>query len=80
MRKKPFIRRNRLFLGGKSQKGGALSFAAAAAIPFLKASLAFIGKAALAGGVDFGSSKLLDKIFGGGCKKRKTRKRRRDIL
>ena len=62
-----------------SQRGGAFSLAAAA-IPFLKASLPFLGKAALPGGVRFGSSKLLGKIFGGGRRKRVRRKKRRYIL
>ena len=44
----------------KIQKGGAFPLAA---IPFYKASLPFLGKAALAGGVGFGSSKLLGKIL-----------------
>ena len=75
MRKKHISEEKKLYLGSKSQKGGALPFAAAAAIPFLKASLLFIGKAALAGGVGFGGSKLLNIMFGGGRRKRKIRKK-----
>ena len=62
----------------KIQKGGAFPLAA---IPFLKASLPFLGKAALAGGVGFGISKLLGKIFGGDLRKRvRRRKKGRYIL
>ena len=63
----------------KGQSGGAFPLAAAA-IPFLKASLPFLGKAALAGGVGFDSSKILGKIFGGSHRRRARRRRRRYIL
>ena len=67
-------------LAGISQRGGAFPLAAAT-IPFIKATLPFLGKAALAGGVGFGSSKPLGKIFGGGRRKRvRRRKKRRYIL
>ena len=60
-----------------SQTGGAFPLAAAA-IPFIKVSLPFLGKAALVGGVGFGTSKILGKIFGGGSIGRRSyRKRRR---
>ena len=60
-----------------NQTGGAFPLAAAV-IPFLKASLPFLGKAALAGGVGFGSSKILGKIFGGSIvRKHRYRCRRR---
>ena len=64
-----------------SQKGGAFPLAAAATL-FIKASLPFLGKAALAGGVGFGSSKILGKIFGGSRRKTRSRrgKRRRYVL
>ena len=66
----------------KRQKVGAFPLAAASAVPFIKASLPFLGKAALAGIVGFGSSKILGKIFGGGYrrKRRFRRRRRRYVL
>ena len=51
----------------RKQKGGALPIAAL--LPFAKAALPWLGKAALGGAASFGSSKILDKIFGGGRKK-----------
>ena len=59
-----------------NQTGGAFPLATTVT-PFLKASLPFLGKAALAGGVGFGSSKILGKIFGGSVRRRRYRKRRR---
>ena len=50
--------------------------ALSAALPFAKAALPWLGKAALGGAASFGASKILGKIFGGG-KKRKRRKRRK---
>ena len=66
------MKKNRLI----RQKGGAFPLAAAA-IPFIKASLPILGKAALADGVGFGSSKLLGKIFGGSRSKTRSRRGRR---
>ena len=51
----------------RKQKGGALPIAAL--LPFAKAGLPWLGKAALGGTASFGSSKILGKIFGGGRKK-----------
>ena len=51
----------------RTQKGGALPLAAI--LPFVKAALPFLGKAALGGAASFGASSILGKIFGGGRKK-----------
>ena len=51
----------------RTQKGGLLPLAAI--LPFAKAALPFLGKAALGGTASFGASSVLGKIFGGGRKK-----------
>ena len=35
MKKKPFVKNNKLYLGGKKQKGGSFLLGASLAIPFL---------------------------------------------
>ena len=57
-----------------TQKGGALPLAAL--LPFAKAALPWLGKAALGGAASFGSSKILGKIFGGKRKKPYVRNKR----
>ena len=51
----------------RNQKGGALPFAAL--LPLAAKALPFLGKAALGGAANFGSSKILGSIFGGGRKR-----------
>ena len=63
-----------------NQTGGVFPLAAAA-IPFIKSSLPFLGKATLADGVGFSTSKILGKIFGGrSIGRRRYRKRRRRYI
>ena len=60
----------------KRQAGKGLPLVAlSTALPFAKAALPWLGKAALGGVASFGVSKILGKILGGG-NKRKRRKRR----
>ena len=54
----------------KRQSGSALPFfALSAALPFAKAALPFLRKAALGGAASFGVGKILGKIIGGKRKK-----------
>ena len=44
MKKKPFVKNNKLHLGGKKQKGGSFLLGASLAIPFLSKLLLRKGK------------------------------------
>ena len=44
MKKKPFVKNNRLYLGGKKQKGGSFLLSASLAIPFISNFLTGLGK------------------------------------
>ena len=41
MKKKPFVKNNKLYLGGKKQKGGSFLLGASLAIPFLNKTFAW---------------------------------------
>ena len=60
----------------KKQAGSGFPLVAAA-LPFAKAALPWLGKAALDGATSFGASKILSKILGGGKRKKRYKRKKR---